>query len=145
MWLHNISMSITPMILSVSGWDNRVLMLRIKWKTDKESVMVFTMVKRDYRYDTAEYILQNKVGTSEHKYATGHYTRWAHACMRQCKQTLHCIIRLSGGDIIREDDVKDGPMIPTDSSPDGNPRFIRRTNVSNTTNMKRVGKRKKPG
>jgi hypothetical protein len=56
------------------GWDNGVLMLRIKWKTDEESVMAFTMVKRDYPYETAEYILQNKVGTSEHKYATGRYT-----------------------------------------------------------------------
>jgi hypothetical protein len=27
------------------GWDNGVLMLRIKWKTDEESVMAFTMVK----------------------------------------------------------------------------------------------------
>jgi hypothetical protein len=52
------------------GWDNGVLMLRIKWKTDEESVMAFTMVKQDYPYETAEYILQNKVGTSEHKYAT---------------------------------------------------------------------------
>jgi hypothetical protein len=56
------------------GWDNGVLMLRIKWKTDEESVMALTMVKQDYPYETAEYILQNKVGTSEHKYATGSYT-----------------------------------------------------------------------
>jgi hypothetical protein len=27
------------------GWDNGVLMLRIKWKTDEESVMALTMVK----------------------------------------------------------------------------------------------------
>jgi hypothetical protein len=106
------------------GWDNGVLMLRIKWKTDEESVMAFTMVKRDYPYETAEYILQNKVGTSEHKYATGHYTRWARAYMRQCKQTLRRIIRVSGGDIVREDDVTDSPIIPTDSSPNGNLLFI---------------------
>jgi hypothetical protein len=56
------------------SWDNGVLMLRIKWKTDEESVMAFTMVKQDYPFETAEYILQNKVGTSEHKYATGRYT-----------------------------------------------------------------------
>jgi hypothetical protein len=56
-------------------------MLRIKWKTDEESVMAFTMVKRDYPYETTEYILENKVGTSEHKYATGRYTQWAHAYM----------------------------------------------------------------
>ncbi len=37
------------------GWDNGVLMLRIKWKTDEESVMAFTMVKQDYPYETAEY------------------------------------------------------------------------------------------
>jgi hypothetical protein len=46
------------------SWNNRVLMLRIKWKTDEESVMAFTMVKQDYPYETAEYILQNKVCTS---------------------------------------------------------------------------------
>jgi hypothetical protein len=63
------------------GWDNGVLMLRIKLKADEESVMAFTMVKRDYPYKTADYILQNKVGTSEHKYTTGRYTRWARAYM----------------------------------------------------------------
>jgi hypothetical protein len=52
---------------------------------------------------------------------------------------------LSGGDIVREDNVKDGPIIPTDSSPNGNPLFIQRTNVLNTTNEKRAAKRKKPG
>jgi hypothetical protein len=56
------------------SWDNRVMMLRFKWKTNAESVIAFTMVKRDYPYETAEYILQNKVGTSEYKYMTGHYT-----------------------------------------------------------------------
>jgi hypothetical protein len=106
------------------GWDNGVLMLRIKWKTDEESVMAFTMVKQDYPYETAEYILQNKVSTSEHKYATSRYTQWAHAYMQQCKQTLCHIIRLSGGDIVREDNVKDSPIIPTDSSPNGNLLFI---------------------
>jgi hypothetical protein len=99
-------------------------MLRIKWKTDEESAKAFTMVKQDYPYETTEYILQNKVGTSEHKYATSHYTQWARAYMQQCKQTLHRIIRLSGGDIVREDDIKDGPIIPTDLSPNGNPLFI---------------------
>jgi hypothetical protein len=127
------------------SWDNGVLMLRIKWKTDEESVMAFTMVKQDYPYETAEYILQNKVGTSEHKYETGHYIRWACAYMQQCKQTLHHIIWLSGGDIIWEDDVKDSPIIPTDSSPNGNPLLIWCTNALNTTNKKRAGKRKKPG
>jgi hypothetical protein len=58
----------------------------------QESVMAFTMVKHDYPYETAEYILQNMVGTSEHKYVTGHYTQWAHAYMQQCKQALHHII-----------------------------------------------------
>jgi hypothetical protein len=52
---------------------------------------------------------------------------------------------LSGGEIVREDDIKDGPMIPTDSPPDGSPLFIRHTNVLNTTNTKHVGKQKKPG
>jgi hypothetical protein len=99
-------------------------MLRIKWKTDEESVMAFTMVKQDYPYETTEYILQNKVGTSENKYATGRYTQWARAYMRQCKQTLHHIIQLSGGDIVREGNVEDGPIIPMDSSPNGNLLFI---------------------
>jgi hypothetical protein len=65
--------------------------------------------------------------------------------MQQCKQTLCHIIRLSGGNIKQEDDVKDGPMIPMDSSPNGNLLFIQCTNVSNTTNMNHVGKQKKPG
>jgi hypothetical protein len=41
--------------------------------------------------------------------------------------------------------TKDGPIIPMDSSPDGNLLFIQCTNVLNTTNKKRAGKRKKPG
>jgi hypothetical protein len=34
--------------------------------------------------------------------------------MWQCKQTLRHIIWLPGSDIVREDDVKDSPIIPTD-------------------------------
>jgi hypothetical protein len=56
---------------------------------------------------------------------------------------LHRIIQLSGGDIVSDDDVKDDPIIPTDSSPNGNLLFIQRTNVSNTTNKKHAGKQKK--
>ncbi len=52
---------------------------------------------------------------------------------------------MSGGDIVQEDDVKDCPIIPTDSSPNGNPLFIQGTDVLNTTNKKRAGKQKKPG
>ncbi len=120
-------------------------MLRFKWKTDEESVTAFTMVKQDYPYETAEYILQHKVGTSEHKYATGCYTQWACAYMQQCKQTFCHIIWLSGGDIIQEFDIVDGPIISTDSSPDQNLLFIQCTNVSNTVNKKHVGKQMKPG
>jgi hypothetical protein len=65
--------------------------------------------------------------------------------MQQCKQTLRRIIWLSGGDIIWEDDVKDSPIIPMDSSPNGNLLLIWCTNVLNTTNKKCAGKRKKPG
>jgi hypothetical protein len=54
--------------------------------------------------------------------------------MRQCKQILRRIIQLSGGDIVREDNIKDSPIIPMDSSPNGNLLFIRCTNVLNTTN-----------
>jgi hypothetical protein len=49
-------------------------MLHFKRKTDEESVMAFMMVKRDFPYETAKYILQNKVGTSEHRYLTAWYT-----------------------------------------------------------------------
>jgi hypothetical protein len=57
-------------------------MLRFKWKTDEDSVMAFTMVKPDYPHESTEYILQHKVGTSEHKFVTGHYMQWAHAYMQ---------------------------------------------------------------
>jgi hypothetical protein len=62
-------------------------MLRFKSKTDQELVMAITMVEQDYPYETAEYILQHKVSTSEHKYATGHYMQRAHAYMQQWLQT----------------------------------------------------------
>jgi hypothetical protein len=54
--------------------------------------------------------------------------------MQQCKQTLRHIIWLSGADIVWEDDVKDGPMIPMDSSPNGNLLFIWHTSVLNSYN-----------
>jgi hypothetical protein len=43
------------------SWENRVLILHLKWKTDEESFMTFTMVKQGFPYETAKYILQNKV------------------------------------------------------------------------------------
>jgi hypothetical protein len=51
-------------------------------ETEQPIVQLTTSTPEKNRLSiTTEYMLQNKVGTSEHNYATGCYTRWARAYM----------------------------------------------------------------
>ena len=59
------------------GWDNGILLLEIQWKTGETSSLPFTLVKRDYPYAVAQYILACNVGTWDGRHTSGRYTRWA--------------------------------------------------------------------
>ena len=45
------------------GWDNGILILEIAWKTGETSSLAFTLVKHDYPYAVAQYILDHNMGT----------------------------------------------------------------------------------
>ena len=73
-------------------WDNGVLQLRCKFDTGEESLLPFTIVRRDHPYVTAHYILDNAVGSHDGKFTTGRHTRWARALLRQCRRTVRRIL-----------------------------------------------------
>ena len=56
-------------------WDNGILILDIEWKMGETSSSPFTIMKRDYPYAVAHYILNNSVGTSDGRYASGQSMR----------------------------------------------------------------------
>ena len=58
-------------------WDNGILILGIGWKMGETSSSPFTIMKRDYPYEGAHYILNNSVGTLDGRYTLGQYMRWA--------------------------------------------------------------------
>jgi hypothetical protein len=64
-------------------WDKGILMLTLKWSADETSTLPFSTVKRDYPFETAQYILKHNVGTSDGRYSLGQYTRWAHIYVQQ--------------------------------------------------------------
>ena len=53
------------------GWDNGIPLLEIEWKTGETSSSPFTLGKRDYPYDVAQYILDNSVGTWDGRHTLG--------------------------------------------------------------------------
>ena len=58
-------------------WDDGMLMFRVRWKTDEESLLPFTLVQRDYPSETAAYVLKHKVGSSAGCHTGGRFTQWA--------------------------------------------------------------------
>ena len=65
------------------GWDNGILLLEIEWKTGETSSLRFTLVKRDYPYAVAQYILDHSMGTWDGRHTSGRYMRWARGFLRQ--------------------------------------------------------------
>ena len=74
--------------VKLHGWDNGILLLEIEWKIGETSSLPFTLVKRDYPYAVAQYILDNSVGTWDGRHTSGRYTRWAHGFLRQVNHTI---------------------------------------------------------
>jgi hypothetical protein len=102
------------MFNSICGhsWDNGVLMLEMKWLTDETSTLPFSIVKCDYPFETANYIIKHKVGTSDGQYSLGQYCHWAQSYIHQNNHALHCLLHLSGQYIEHEEIVKDGLILP---------------------------------
>ena len=53
-----------------------LFLFELKWKTDETSFEPFMMVQMDYPLETANYILNHKIG-SPLGHSTNKYTRWA--------------------------------------------------------------------
>ena len=114
-------------------WDKGVLMLTLKWATDETSSLPFTVVKRDHPFETAQYILKHNVGTSDGRYSSGRYTRWACTYIHQSNRTLRCLLHMSGGVIECEDDVQDGLILPATLTSDGRTMLVRRGAISDAS------------
>ena len=83
------------------GWDNGILLLEIQWKTGETSSLPFTLVKRDYPYAVAQYILACNVGTWDGRHTSGRYMRWARGLLQQVNHTIHHLHRVASGSILR--------------------------------------------
>jgi hypothetical protein len=113
------------------SWDSGVLMLEMKWSTDETSALPFSIVKRDYPFETANYIIKHKVGTSDGQYSLGHYSHWARSYIHQNRSyihqnncALHRLLHLSGGYIKCEENVKDGLILPLALTSNGKTMLI---------------------
>ena len=71
------------------GWDNGILILEIEWKTGETSSLPFTLVKHDYPYAVAQYILAHSMGTWDGRHTSGRYMRWAHGLLQQANRMIH--------------------------------------------------------
>jgi hypothetical protein len=69
-------------------WIDGVLMLRLSWKTDETTDVLFTTACKDFPVAVADYILQHKVGSPNAKYSGGRFTRWA----RQFKRSYNRVV-----------------------------------------------------
>jgi hypothetical protein len=108
------------------SWDSGVLMLEMKWSTDETSALPFSIVKRDYPFETATYIIKHKVGTSDGQYSSGHYSRWARSSyIRQNNRAIRRLLHLSGGYIERKENVKDSLILPLALTSNGKTMLIR--------------------
>ena len=87
--------------VTTNGWDNGILLLEIEWKTGETSSLPFTLVKRDYPYAVAQYILAYNVGTWDGKHMSGRYTRWARGFLRQVNHTIRRLHLVASGSILR--------------------------------------------
>ena len=95
------------------GWDNGILILEIEWKTGETSSLPFTLVKRDYPYAVAQYILDHSVGTWDGRHMLGRYTRWACGFLREVNHTIRRLHRVASGSILR---ICDGQQFQLDDS-----------------------------
>ena len=87
--------------VTAHGWDNGILILEIEWKTGETSSLPFTLVKHDYPYAVAQYILDHSVGTWDRRHTSGRYMRWAHGFLRQVNRMICRLHQVASGSILR--------------------------------------------
>jgi hypothetical protein len=114
------------MFNSICGhsWDSGVLMLEMKWLTDETSALPFSIVKHDYPFETANYIIKHKIGTSDGQYSSGRYSHWAWSYICQNNHALCRLLHLSGGYIECKDDIKDSLILPLAVTSNGKTMLI---------------------
>ena len=64
------------------------LVMTVQWRTGEESDIPFALMKKDYPYETAKYIQDNKIGTATGGYSTGRYQRWSRTVLRTIRRVL---------------------------------------------------------
>ncbi len=121
-------------------WKDGILVFQLKWKTNDVSLVPFSLAQRDHPGETAEYILNNKLGCPGSKYTNGRYSRWARQYSRLHRKVIQRLLRLS--DSVPSAQLPSIPTIPT-NLPDGT-RIVRRVA---TAVSKKGGERRrtKPG
>ena len=87
--------------VTAHAWDNGILLLEIEWKMGESSSLPFTLVKCDYPYAVAQYILEHSMGTWDVQHTSGRYTRWACGFLRQVNCTICWLDRVASGIILR--------------------------------------------
>lgn len=79
-------------------WHEGQLMLQIQWKTNKISVLLFLLVKRDFPSVVAtSYILEHKVGSKSGRYTGGCYTRLARQYNRAFQRVVCRLLQCQFG------------------------------------------------
>lgn len=124
-------------------WSNGTLFFELLWKTNETSIQPFSIVKQDFPQATADYILKKKVGSSDGRYATGRYMRWARSFNREVKRILRRVTRLQYDAIESTGDLPPNPLNVQDHYHSSGERLIRRTPTKTGTPSPK--KRKNPG
>jgi len=78
-------------------WIDGVLHLTVRWMTGDDSDVKFDLVKGDFPYETAKYIVDAKVGGSSNgRYSTGRHQRWAKKYLRTSRRVFRRVCVLAG-------------------------------------------------
>jgi hypothetical protein len=125
-------------------WDNGVLMFRVRWKTEEESLLPFTLVQRDYPSETAAYVLKHKVGSSAGRHTGGRFTRWARQYQRHYSRVVRRLFRQDDGDYVPISSLGADSGIKVAANLPNGTRLIRRV-TRDGIKPGGVRKRKKPG
>jgi len=129
-------------------WKDGLLFFRIKWNTDEETELPFSVVKHDFPYQIATYILEHKVGGRGGKFTQGKEQRWARSVVRQANVAFRRFRRTWIDDLVTPEDLADpqstytvDTKVPSLTDKDKPPTCkTRRVNASRNPK-----KRKKPG
>ena len=122
-------------------WREGVLHFRVKWATDSTSWHPFYMVREDYPWDTAQYIMSHNVGSVHGTHRTGPHQRWARTFMKKTRRVLRRFVRHAGySKPMKENEPFQFPK----ENPSYNVRYTRFQATSTARSIRRT-KKTKPG